>query len=101
MGNPYLALFKLMGEATPIEPPFKFGVIKSELPNLQIALDNIVLYKDDFLVSSSLITLNNASVTSDDTNIEHNLKDILNIGDKVLLTRVNGTFILLSKVVSL
>ncbi|WP_371025352.1 DUF2577 family protein [Paraclostridium ghonii] len=101
MANPYLELYDMMRNATPIKTTFKLGTVKSRLPNLEISLDDIVLYKDDFLIGSSLITLNNANITSDDTNIEHNLKDSLNVGDKVLLTRVEGTFILLSKVVSL
>lgn len=101
MANPYLELYDMMGKATKVENPFKFGTVKSILPNIEISLDDITLYKDDFLISSSLITLNNVSITSNDTNIEHNLKDVLNIGDKVLLTRVEGTFILLEKVVSI
>lgn len=94
MANPYLELYDMMGKATKVENPFRLGTVKSMLPNIEISLGDITLYKDDFLISSSLITLNNAS-------IEHNLKDILNIGDKVLLTRVEGTFILLEKVVSI
>lgn len=101
MANPYLEFMDIMRDIPPVKQYFWLGIIKSPLPNIEISLDDIVLDKDDFLISSSLLTLNNASITSSDTDIEHNLKDVINVSDKVLLTRVGGTFILLDKVVSI
>ena len=43
MKNPYLELYKLMGEATVVESPFFIGKIKTPLPSLEVQLNDIVL----------------------------------------------------------
>ena len=103
MANPYLELIDIMGKATPTPSPFMLGVVKSKLPDITISIDNILLDKDDLLINSNLITLNNAEINTnnDDVSVASNLKDEINIGDKVLLCKVGDTFILLSKVVAI
>lgn len=103
MSNPYLELIDIMGKATTIPSPFMLGVVKSKLPNITISIDNIVLDNDDLLINSNLITLNNTEINTNnnDVNITSNLKDEINVGDKVLLCKVGDTFILLSKVVAI
>ena len=101
MANVYLELLDIMGKATPIPSPFMLGVVKSKLPNITISVDNILLDKDDLLINSNLITLNNANISATDLDITSNLKDEINVGDKVLLCKVSDTFILLSKVVAI
>ena len=82
MKDPFLELYSLMGEATKIDASFFIAKVISPLPNLKVNLNDLVLDKDDFLIS-------------------YGLKDILNINDKVVLLRVDDKFIILSKVVSI
>lgn len=101
MKNPYLELYSLMGEATKIEASFFIAKVVSPLPNLKVNLNDLVLDKDDFLISKSLLLSNNANVTASECSIEHNLRDTLNVNDKVVLLKVDDKFIILSKVVSI
>ena len=101
MNNPFLGLYQVMGEATKIEASFFIAKIISPLPNLKIQLNDLVLDKDDFLISKSLLLSNNAKITASDCSIEHNLKDELKVNDKVILLRIDDKFIILSKVVSI
>lgn len=101
MKNPYLELYSLMGEATKIEASFFIAKVISPLPNLKINLNDLTLDKDDFLISKSLLLSNNANVTASECSIEHNLRDTLNVNDKVVLLKVDDKFIILSKVVSI
>ena len=43
---------------------------------------------------------NNAQVTCSTGNIQHNLKDVLSVGDNVLLVKVNNLYIVVDKVVN-
>ena len=82
MKNPFLELYSLMGEATKVEASFFIAKVVSPLPNLKINLNDLVLDKDDFLIS-------------------YNLADNLSINDKVVLLRIDDKFIILDKVVSI
>ena len=100
MKDPFLELYSLMGEATKIEASFFIAKIISPLPNLKVQLNDLVLDKDDFLISKSLLLSNDAKITASDCSIEHNLKDELKVNDKVVLLRIDDKFIILDKVVS-
>ena len=82
MKNPFLELYGLMGEATKVEASFFIAKVISPLPNLKVTLNDLVLDKDDFLIS-------------------YNLADNLSINDKVVLLRIDDKFIILDKVVSI
>ena len=101
MKDPFLSLYEIMGEATKIEASFFIAKIISHLPNLKVQLNDLVLDKDDFLISKSLLLSNDAKITASDCSIEHNLKDELKVNDKVVLLRIDDKFIVLSKVVSI
>ena len=101
MENPFLGLYSLMSEATKIEASFFIAKVVSPLPNLKVNLNDLVLDKDDFLISKSLLLSNNANITVSECSIEHNLRDTLNVNDKVVLLKVDDKFIILSKVVSI
>lgn len=101
MKDPFLELYSLMGEATKIEASFFIAKVVSPLPNLKIQLNDLVLDKDDFLISKNLLLSNNANISASECSIEHNLKDELKVSDKVILLRIDDKFIILSKVVSI
>ena len=101
MKNPFLELYSLMGEATKVEASFFIAKVVSPLPNLTINLNDLVLDKDDFLISKSLLLFNDANITANECSIEHNLKDKLKANDKVILLRIDDKFIILDKVVSI
>ena len=101
MKDPFLSLYEIMGEATKIEASFFIAKVISPLPNLKVNLNDLVLDKDDFLISKSLLLSNDAKITASDCSIEHNLKDELKVNDKVVLLRIDDKFIVLSKVVSI
>ena len=82
MKNPFLELYSLMGEATKVEASFFVAKVVSPLPNLKVNLNDLVLDKDDFLIS-------------------YNLADNLSINDRVVLLRIDDKFIILDKVVSI
>ena len=101
MNNPFLGLYELMGEATKVEASFFIAKIVSPYPNLKVNLNDLVLDKDDFLISNSLLLSNDAKITATECNINHNLKDELRSNDKVILLRIDDKFIILDKVVSI
>lgn len=101
MKNPFLELYEIMGEATKIEASFFIAKVVSPLPNLKVNLNDLTLDKDDFLISKSLLLSNNANITANECSIEHNLRDTLNVNDKVVLLKVDDKFIILDKVVSI
>ena len=101
MKDPFLSLYEIMGEATKIEASFFIAKVISPLPNLKVQLNDLVLDKDDFLISKNLLLSNNANITANECSIEHNLKDELKVNDKVVLLRIDDKFIILSKVVSI
>ena len=82
MKDPFLELYSLMGEATKIEASFFIAKVISPLPNLKVNLNDLILDKDDFLISYDLI-------------------DKLEANDKVVLLRIDDKFIILDKVVSI
>ena len=82
MKNPFLELYSLMGEATKVEASFFIAKVISPLPNLKVNLNDLILDKDDFLISYDLI-------------------DKLEVNDKVVLLRIDDKFIIISKVVSI
>ena len=101
MKDPFLSLYEIMGEATKIEASFFIAKVISPLPNLKVNLNDLVLDKDDFLISKNLLLSNNVNITANECSIEHNLKDELKVNDKVVLLRIDDKFIILSKVVSI
>ena len=101
MKDPFLSLYEIMGEATKIEASFFIAKVISPLPNLKVNLNDLVLDKDDFLISKNLLLSNNANITANECSIEHNLKDELKVNDKVILLRVDDKYIILDKVVSI
>ena len=101
MNNPFLELYSLMGEATKVEASFFIAKVISPLPNLKVNLNDLVLDKDDFLISKSLLLSNDVNITSNECNINHNLKDELKPNDKVILLRIDDRFIILEKVVAI
>ena len=82
MNNPFLGLYELMGEATKVEASFFIAKIVSPYPNLKVNLNDLVLDKDDFLIS-------------------HDLVNVLEVNDKVVLLRIYDKFIIISKFVSI
>jgi hypothetical protein len=105
--NPYLGLYEIIKENGKVEPSFFIAKITSPLPNLKVSFNNIELDKDNLLVDKWLVDRNEDLFTENATaNVvhKHQLKDIqdkLNIGDKVVLLRIDEKFIVLSKVVSI
>ena len=82
MKDPFFSLYEIMGEATKIDASFFIAKVISPLPNLKVNLNDLVLDKDDFLISYDLI-------------------DKLEANDKVVLLRIDDKFIIISKVVSI
>lgn len=127
--NPYLDLYTLMGQATEIKPSFYLGKVVSGLPELQIKLEDIILNTNDLMIDQWLLDRNNLTYLSytEDGPHEHvdvsgnglhehvdasgnglhkhqfsePLKDILKVGDTVVLLPTDSRFIIISKVVSL
>ena len=82
MKNPFLELYSLMGEATKVEASFFIAKVISPAHDLKVNLNDLILDKDDFLISYDLI-------------------DKLEANDKVVLLRIDDKFIIISKVVSI
>ena len=79
MNNPFLELYSLMGEATKIDASFFIAKIISPLPDLKVNLNDLVLDKDDFLISKGLLLSNDANITASECNINHNLDKVVSI----------------------
>ena len=116
MKNPFLELYSLMGEATKVEASFFIAKVISPLPDLKVNLNDIILDKDDFLISKWLLDRNEELFTEymghfhggdtiGDGNHRHqiklNIQDKLKANDKVILLRIDDKFIILDKVVSI
>ena len=116
MQNPFLSLYEIMGEATKVEASFFIAKVISPLPNLEVQLNDIVLDKDDFLISKWLLDRNedlfteyqghsHGGDTTGDGNHRHQIKepihDKLKVDDRVVLLKINDKFIILSKVVNI
>ena len=116
MNNPFLGLYQVMGEATKIEASFFIAKVTSPLPNLKVQLNDIELDKDNLLIDKWLKDRNedlfteyqghtHGGDTTGDGNhrhqIKYNVQDKLEVNDKVILLKINGKFIIISKVVSI
>ena len=116
--NPYLDLYSIMANATEVKPSFYLGKVVSELPRLQVKLEDITLNTEDLMIDKWLLdrsTLIYLSHTEDGshTHIDASgnglhrheflepLKDVLKVGDTVVLLPTDSRFIIISKVVSL
>ena len=116
MNNPFLGLYQVMGEATKIEASFFIAKVTSPLPNLKVQLNDIELDKDNLLIDKWLKDRNedlfteyqghtHGGDTTGDGNhrhqIKYNIQDKLQVGDKVVLLKINDKFIVVSKVVKI
>lgn len=80
---------------------YYIGKIKTPLPNLEVELGDMPLYKQQLEIDKTLLDRHNFSVSCSNGSINHNLNDTLNVGDKVIMLRNNEKFIIISKVVSI
>ena len=116
MNNPFLGLYQVMGEATKIEASFFIAKVTSPLPNLKVQLNDIELDKDNLLIdkwlkdrNEDLFTEYQGHTHGGDTTgngnhrhqIKYNIQDKLQVGDKVVLLKINDKFIVVSKVVKI
>lgn len=105
MKDPFLEMYKKMKEASEEvlnkNTSFFIAKITKPLPNIELMLNDVPLDKDDLLIDSNLLKLNEVNITCSQGSITHNLNDTLNIGDQVILLKINDKFALISKVVSL
>jgi hypothetical protein len=101
MNSPFNNLIDMFREEGKFynEPSFYFAKVTSELPNLKVMLNDMELNKNNLLIDKSLLDRHNYSITCSEGNINHNLKDKLSIGDKVVMLRDGNKFIIMSKVV--
>ena len=83
------------------EPSFYFAKVTSELPNLKVMINDMELDKNNLLIDKSLLDRHNYYINCSERTINHNLKDKLSIGDKVVMLKDNNKFIIISKVVSI
>lgn len=101
MSKEFAELYEILRGASKSEASFFIAKVTNPLPNLKVSFEGIELDKDNLMISKSLLLANNATITCDTGNITHNMQDALNIGDKVILYRLNDTFIVLDKVVNI
>ena len=103
MNNPFSELINVRREEGSFynEPSFYFAKVTSELPNLKVMLNDMELGKNNLLIDKTLLDRHNYSISCSNGSITHNLKDKLNVGDKVVMLRDNNKFIIISKVVSI
>ena len=101
MNSPFNNLIDMFREEGKFynEPSFYFAKVTSESPNLKVMINNMELDKNNLLIDKSLLDRHNYSITCSEGNINHNLKDKLSIGDKVVMLRDGNKFIIMSKVV--
>lgn len=90
------------------EPSFFVGVVKSGLPNIEVATNGVILDKTNLKIDKWLLDRSKEMATQsagDPTHthkIDSPIKDVLKSGDEVVLLRSsNNIFIIISKVVSL
>lgn len=116
--NPYLDLYTLMGQATEVKPSFYLGKVIKKFPNLQVQLNDIILKPSDLMIDKWLLdraTLEYINDEEDGPHTHHDvtgeglhkhrllepLKNILEIGDTLVLLPMKSRFIIISKVVEL
>ena len=102
MNSPFNNLIDMFREEGKFynEPSFYFAKVTSELPNLKVMINDMELDKNNLLIDKSLLDRHNYYINCSEGTINHNLKDKLSIGDKVVMLRDNNRFIIISKVVS-
>ena len=102
MNSPFNNLIDMFREEGKFynEPSFYFAKVTSELPNLKVMINDMELDKNNLLIDKSLLDSHNYYINCSEGTINHNLKDKLSIGDKVVMLRDNNRFIIISKVVS-
>ena len=90
------------------EPSFFVGVVKSGLPNIEVATNGIILDKTNLKIDKWLLDRSKEMATQSAGDPTHThkidlpIKDVLKSGDEVVLLRSsNSIFIIISKVVSL
>ena len=103
MNSPFNNLIDMFREEGKFynEPSFYFAKVTSELPNLKVMINNMELDKNNLLIDKSLLDRHNYYINCSEGTINHNLKDKLSIGDKVVMLKDNNKFIIISKVVSI
>ncbi|HFL3675473.1 TPA: DUF2577 family protein [Clostridioides difficile] len=88
------------------EPSFFIGKIKDKLPNLKIETNNIVLEKEDILIDSWILD-RQIETFNTETNQEHKHEvknpfiDKFELGDMVIMFKIDNKFAVVSKLVSL
>ena len=103
MNSPFNNLIDMFREEGKFynEPSFYFAKVTSELPNLKVMINDMELDKNNLLIDKSLLDRHNYYINCSEGTINHNLKDKLSIGDKVVMLKDNNKFIIISKVVSI
>ena len=116
--NPYLDLYTLMGQATEVKPSFYLGKVINKFPDLQVQLNDIILHPSDLMIDKWLLdrgTLEYINYEKDGPHTHTNatgqglhkhkllepLKNILEVGDTLVLLPMESRFIIISKVVAL
>lgn len=103
MADPFNKLIEAMREEGKFfnEPSFYFAKVTSSIPNLKVMLNNMELDKRSLLIDKTLLDRHNFSIGCSNGSITHNLKDVLNVGDNVVMLKNGDKFIIISKVVSM
>lgn len=116
--NPYLDLYTLMGQATEVKPSFYLGRVINQFPTLQVQLNDIILSPSDLMIDKWLLDRATLEYINDEEDGPHThygatgqglhkhrllepLKNILDIGDTLVLLPMESRFIIISKVVAL
>lgn len=120
MKDPFLELHKKIEntakEVLDKNTSFFIAKITKPLPDIELMLNDVLLDKDDLLIDKWILDRNNDLFTEtighshggDTTGngehkhqIEKPIHDKLEVGDQVILLKINDKFVLISKVVSL
>lgn len=105
MKDPFLELYKTMQDSAKevfVKNTSLFiAKVTNPLPDIELMLNDLTLDREDILIDSNLLKLNDVNINCSQGSITHNLQDVLNVGDQVVLLNINDKFILISKVVSI
>lgn len=98
MADPFNKLIEAIREEGKFynEPSFYFAKVTSKLPNLKVMLGDIELDKRNLLIDKWLLDRNCEHLHD----IKEPIKDVLDIGDRVIMLKNNDKFIIISKVVN-
>lgn len=93
--NPFNELLSIIREEVKnsIKPQLITGIVKSQLPNLEIETNGIYLDRHNLEIDKGLLDRHNL--------VNDNYEDKINVGDKVVLLRQGDLFLVLNKVVKL